>query len=187
MGNGASWVSFIILIAVCGVYYYFVSKFGDKIAYKIEEAMWGDRYHWEGGFSRRTYKHYSVIFAAFLTIWVSIKTKNTFLSIVVFAIASIVFYTAWRIMEDALSKGSDKIGDKVKDAFEKRNPQKYNSEPETQGPTRLADRYNQQTTASVNNNMGANEEGSKFCAFCGKKVPINAEFCSYCGKNISGT
>jgi predicted amidophosphoribosyltransferase len=52
----------------------------------------------------------------------------------------------------------------------------------------LADRYNQgSASVGADNNQNATSDDTKFCAFCGKKIPTNAEFCSYCGKSVSGT
>lgn len=154
MGDGSSIVPFIICCVVCGLYYYFVSKVGDPIAYKIEEVFWGERYHWEG--LRRTYKHYSVIFAIFFTIWCAIKTGSAFLMFVVFVISSIAFYVAWKIMEDALDTGTDKLVDSVKGVIIKEKVKSSDVEKE-----------------------------EKYCTHCGKKTLANAEFCSYCGTKLN--
>ncbi len=132
----------IVVLAIAGVYYYYVMKFGDKLAESIEESLWGEPYHYEGVFSRKTYSSYSVVLSIFASIFIGVKAGSLFIFLITFVITSVVFYTAWIIIEDAMSKaigkGVDAVGDKVKDSLEKKG---YNMNSENQSPHKLSDNY----------------------------------------------
>ncbi len=105
--------------------------------------------------------------------------KGIVLILVIFGIAVLPY-----ILRRVLRRGMDK----AEDAIRNRRIDRERMEGKTNTVESLADRYNQ-GGSSVNISGSTNDlsEDEKFCAFCGKKIPANAEFCSYCGKNISGT
>ena len=78
---------------------------------------------------------------------------------------------------------------KAEDAIRNRRIDRERQEGKTGKVESLADRYNTQGSMnSATETLGDIENNdSKFCSFCGKKIPYSAGFCSYCGKDVSET
>lgn len=80
--------------------------------------------------------------------------------------------------------------DKAEDAIRNSRIDRERMEGKTNKVESLADRYGQvvPSDSQASNKSNTTETidsanaGEKYCFFCGKKIPINAEFCSYCGK-----